>query len=113
MKPLALLLLCAFAAHAASLPEAAKIDSFLAADWEKNGLQPNPPASDDVLVRRLYLDITGRIPTLEERDAFIQSNDPQKRTKLIDTLLASFFVLFIAMLAFPALSFIFGWGRKQ
>ncbi len=89
MKTLALLLLCACAAQAASLPEAAKIDSLLAADWEKNGLQPNPPASDDVLVRRLYLDITGRIPTLEERDAFIRSNDPQKRTKLIDTLLAS------------------------
>ena len=89
MKTLALILLCACAAHAASLPEAAKIDSLLAADWEKNSLQPNPPASDDVLVRRLYLDITGRIPTLEERDAFIRSNDPQKRTKLIDTLLAS------------------------
>ena len=89
MKPLALILLCACAAQAASLPEAAKIDSLLAADWEKNGLQANPPASDDVLVRRLYLDITGRIPTLEERDAFIRSNDPQKRTKLIDTLLAS------------------------
>ncbi len=89
MKTLALILLCAFAAQAASLPEAAKIDSLLAADWEKNGLQANPPASDDVLVRRLYLDITGRIPTLEERDAFIRSNDPQKRTKLIDTLLAS------------------------
>jgi hypothetical protein len=89
MKTLALILLCACAAQAASLPEAAKIDSLLAADWEKNGLQANPPASDDVLVRRLYLDITGRIPTLEERDAFIRSNDPQKRTKLIDTLLAS------------------------
>lgn len=89
MKTLAFILLCACAAHAASLPEAAKIDSLLAADWQKNGLQPNPPASDDVLVRRLYLDITGRIPTLEERDSFIQSNDPQKRAKLIDTLLAS------------------------
>lgn len=89
MKTLALFLLCACAAHAASLPEAAKIDSLLAAGWEKNGLQANPPASDDVIVRRLYLDIAGRIPTLEERDAFVESKDPQKRTKLIDTLLAS------------------------
>jgi hypothetical protein len=89
MKTLALILLSACAAHAASLPEAAKIDTLLAADWQKNGLQANPPASDDVLVRRLYLDIAGRIPTIEERETFIKSNDPQKRAKLIDTLLAS------------------------
>ncbi len=89
MKTLALLLLTACAVHAAALPEAAKIDSLLAADWQKNNLQANAPASDDVLVRRLYLDIAGRIPTVEERQDFISSNDPQKRAKLIDTLLAS------------------------
>jgi len=38
--------------------------------------------------------------------------DGSEEAGMIDTLLASFFVLFIAMLAFPALSFIFGWGRK-
>jgi Protein of unknown function (DUF1549)/Protein of unknown function (DUF1553) len=89
MKSLALLLLTACAAQAAALPEAAKIDTLLAADWQKHGLQANAPASDDVLVRRLYLDIAGRIPTVEERQAFVTSNDPQKRAKLIDTLLGS------------------------
>jgi len=87
MKKIALLLLTACAAHAAALPEAAKIDSMLAADWQKTGLQANPAATDDVLVRRLYLDIGGRIPTLQERQDFISSNDPQKRMKLIDALL--------------------------
>ena len=75
MKTLALLLLTTCAVHAAALPEAAKIDSLLAADWQKNGLQGNAPASDDVLVRRLYLDIAGRIPTVEERQEFISSNN--------------------------------------
>ena len=89
MKTIALLLLTACAAHAAALPEAAKIDQLLAADWQKNGLQANPPATDDVLVRRLYLDIAGRIPTVAEREEFVGSNDPQKRAKLIDKLLAS------------------------
>jgi hypothetical protein len=89
MKTIAFLLLTACAAHAAALPEAAKIDQLLAADWQKNGLQANPPATDDVLVRRLYLDIAGRIPTVAEREEFIGSNDPQKRAKLIDKLLAS------------------------
>jgi len=75
--------------HAAALPESQKIDELLAKGWEKHGLKPNAPASDDVLVRRLYLDIAGRIPTVEEIAAYTKSADPQKRAKLIDTLLAS------------------------
>ena len=82
-------LLTSAALHAASLPESQKIDQFLSQDWEKAGLKPNPPASDEVLVRRLYLDIAGRIPTLDEAQAYLSSKDPQKRAKLIDTLLAS------------------------
>jgi hypothetical protein len=74
---------------AASLPESQKIDELLAKGWEKAGVKPNPPASDEVLVRRLYLDIAGRIPTVEEAAAYMKSSDPQKRAKLIDTLLAS------------------------
>lgn len=75
--------------QAASLPESAKIDQLLAQDWNKHGLQANPPASDEIIVRRLYLDIAGRIPTVEETESFLRSNDPQKRAKLIDQLLAS------------------------
>ncbi len=37
----------------------------------------------------MYLDIAGRIPTIEEAQAYIHSKEPQKRAKLIDTLLAS------------------------
>jgi hypothetical protein len=87
-----LLLTCLLASatlQAAPLPESQKIDQLLSQDWEKAGLKPNPPASDEVLVRRLYLDIAGRIPTLEEAQAYTSSKDPQKRAKLIDTLLAS------------------------
>jgi len=75
--------------HASSLPESARIDSLLAQDWQKNNLKANPLAPDDVLVRRLYLDIVGRIPTLQESESFTRSNDPQKRGKLIDHLLSS------------------------
>lgn len=75
--------------HGAALPEAQQIDSLLMKDWEKSSLKPNPTAPDEVLVRRLYLDIAGRIPTMEEAQAFISSKDPQKKTKLIDELLSS------------------------
>jgi hypothetical protein len=74
---------------AGALPESQKIDALLAQDWQQKNLKPNPPAPDDVLVRRLYLDIVGRIPTAQESQEFIRSNDPQKRAKLIDTLLGS------------------------
>jgi hypothetical protein len=75
-------------ASAAVLPESTKIDELLAKSWAKNGAQPNPPADDATLVRRLYLDIAGRIPTVEETATFLTSVDPMKRSKLIDTLLA-------------------------
>src|SRR5262249_44625980 len=90
------IILCAAAAlavcvplHAAPLPESQRIDAILAKDWQKNNLKPNPPASDEVLVRRLSLDIAGRIPTLEETQESLRSKDPAKRLKLIDHLLGS------------------------
>jgi len=82
-------LLASAALNAAPLPESQKIDQLLRQDWEKAGMKANPPASDEVLVRRLYLDIAGRIPTLDEAQAYLSSKDPEKRSKLIDTLLAS------------------------
>ena len=47
------------------------------------------PASDADFVRRIYLDLTGAIPTPEEARAFLADPSPDKRTKLIDALLAS------------------------
>ncbi len=72
-----------------ALVTAQKIDALLAADWQRHSIKPNAPASDEVLVRRLHLDIVGRIPTLEETRAFLASTDPAKRARLIDELLAS------------------------
>src|SRR5262249_9433140 len=51
---------------------------------------PASPLADDAeFLRRVSLDITGRIPTLERTKAFLDSTDPDKRRKLIDELLAS------------------------
>jgi hypothetical protein len=76
-------------AQAASLPEAQKIDEILSRHWIKQNLQPQPVATDEVFLRRLYIDVVGRIPTLDETTAFLASQDPDKRAKWIDTLLAS------------------------
>jgi hypothetical protein len=69
--------------------EAASIDSILRADWEKNKLQGNPAADDNTFVRRIYLDLIGRIPTTREAESFLNSKDINKRSTLIDKLLAS------------------------
>ena len=65
-----------------------QIDELLAKDWKTNKLKPNPAAPDDVFVRRVYLDVAGRIPTYREADEFMKSKEKNKRAKLIDQLLA-------------------------
>ena len=66
-----------------------QIDSILAADWQKNNLKGNPATDDTTFVRRIYLDVIGRIPTTREADEFLASKDADKRAKLIDKLLNS------------------------
>jgi hypothetical protein len=68
---------------------AAKIDELVNAKLAKEKITPNKPASDEVFVRRVYLDVVGRIPTLQETTEFLKNSAPDKRSKLIDSLLAS------------------------
>jgi len=80
----------AFAAGKVDTSTAAEqIDTILSADWTKNKVKGNPASDDNTFVRRIYLDIIGRIPTTRESDEFLTSKDTDKRTKLIDKLLAS------------------------
>ncbi len=53
------------------------------------GIPPSPDAGDAAFLRRATIDTTGTLPTPEVVDAFLADRDPQKRTKLIDRLLAS------------------------
>ncbi|MBR0505014.1 MAG: DUF1549 domain-containing protein [Kiritimatiellae bacterium] len=55
------------------------------APWET----PSGDATPPVMVRRLYLDLAGRIPTVEEATAFVNSKDPQRLLGLVERLLAS------------------------
>lgn len=65
-----------------------EIDHFIAAKWRAKEF-PTPPLCDDgTFARRAYLDVVGFIPTSEQSAAFIADNDPHKRRKLVDALLA-------------------------
>jgi hypothetical protein len=68
---------------------AARIDALVNAGLEKNGQKRNPPLAEDQLVRRLYLDVAGRIPTAVELLGYLNDKAPDKRSRLIDKLLAS------------------------
>jgi hypothetical protein len=63
------------------------IDRYLAAGWDANKVQPAPPASDAEFVRRVYLDLAGRIPAVAEVRAFLDDKRPDKRRHLIEQLL--------------------------
>jgi hypothetical protein len=64
------------------------IDFFIFGDFQANAIQPAPMATDWEFVRRITLDLTGRIPTPERVLAFVADPAPDKRAKLIEELLA-------------------------
>ena len=68
---------------------AAEIDRLVKANYEKFGVEPNPMTTDEQFVRRIYLDVTGTIPTHQQVNSFLKSDRPGKRSQLIDTLLNS------------------------
>lgn len=87
-------------ANATVAQAAAKVDQLVASglikanpERAKAGKPPiskfNPMANDEQFVRRVYLDIAGRIPNFDEASTFIKSSDPAKRAQLIDMLLDS------------------------
>lgn len=65
------------------------IDLFVLAQLEAADLEPAPPASRRVLLRRLYFDLIGLPPTMEDISNFDSSNDPQALEKVVDRLLGS------------------------
>lgn len=65
------------------------IDSLVDANYAKTNTKPNPKTTDAEFVRRIYLDITGTIPTYQQTLRFLQSTEADKRTQLIDDLLNS------------------------
>jgi hypothetical protein len=64
------------------------IDAAVFAKQKELQLLPAAVCSDEVFLRRVYLDTIGTLPGPEEAAAFLDSRDANKRAKLIDSLLA-------------------------
>jgi hypothetical protein len=99
---LAALLLAASAAPAADTPDpgkspdadrdvralAATIDQEIAKRWGAELAWPAPKADDAEFVRRVYLDLAGRIPSVHEARDFLDDKAADKRLRLVERLLA-------------------------
>ncbi len=72
-------------AEAASL--AARIDEHLAERWKTDSVKPAPAADDAEFLRRVYLDLAGRIPSVSEAREFLEDPSADKREQLVRKLL--------------------------
>jgi hypothetical protein len=67
----------------------ATIDRLIAARWNENHVVPAAIADDGEFLRRVSLDLTGKIPTVSEARAFLDDARADKRERLVDRLLDS------------------------
>jgi hypothetical protein len=67
-----------------------RIDELMAACWSQHGIRPVEAATDGEYLRRVYLDLTGRIPTVSEVRDFMDDSRPGRRTLLLDDLLGRY-----------------------
>jgi hypothetical protein len=65
------------------------IDQHVFANLKQIGVPPSPICDDSSFLRRISLDIGGRLPTDEETKAFLASKEPDKRDRAIEALLNS------------------------
>lgn len=63
------------------------IDEEVTRHWRRLGMKPAGLCSDEVFLRRAFLDSIGTLPKQEKIEAFLKSDAPDKRAQLVDELL--------------------------
>jgi hypothetical protein len=67
---------------------AKEIDRLLTDSWDRARVEPAPAADDPEFLRRVYLDLAGRIPSVAEARTFLKDTRPDRRARLVEQLLA-------------------------
>jgi hypothetical protein len=75
-------------ADVATAALASQIDRHIALRWEEAEVAPAPSADDAEFLRRVWLDIAGKLPPPATVRAFLGSDDADKRRQIVDELLA-------------------------
>jgi Protein of unknown function (DUF1549)/Protein of unknown function (DUF1553)/Bacterial Ig-like domain (group 2) len=70
------------------LPKYNFIDGLVDAKLEKLNINSSTLCSDEDFLRRVYLDVIGTLPTIEECIIFLSDTDPKRREKLVEELLS-------------------------
>jgi hypothetical protein len=63
------------------------VDTLIDDKLKKLRIAPSGICTDEEFLRRVSIDITGKLPTVPDHDQFLADPDPQKRVKLVDKLL--------------------------
>src|SRR5688572_22329623 len=66
-----------------------QLDQALQQSWQQHQVQPTPPVDDLAFLRRLWLDLGGRVPPVKETRALMDGKSPLDRASLVGRLLAS------------------------
>jgi hypothetical protein len=74
--------------HADALALAAKIDHHFEKAWADNKIATSPAIDDAAFLRRVYLQLAGRIPSVFEMQRFLDNKAADKRVKEVEKLLA-------------------------
>jgi len=75
--------------HTYGIPQVELINDQIRAAWTSRKLTPSQPATDGEWCRRLFLDLLGRVPLVEELNRFTSDRSPDKKLQLVNQLLGN------------------------
>lgn len=75
------------ATESSGIPEVDRINLEMRKGWAEYEITPSAKATDGEWCRRVYLDIIGRVPSVQELNDFLSSTETDKRKQLVNMLL--------------------------
>ncbi len=77
------------AASSKAVSPTAQINDQIRSAWQEQGLRPSPRATEAEWCRRVYLDLVGHVPSVEELDSYMAAKPSSRRSILVERLLGS------------------------
>jgi len=81
------------AANSYDIPQVAAINELVRKSWADHHLTPSPVAGDGQWCRRVFLDVIGRIPRVDELEKFVADHSANRKLNLVNRLLGDEYVV--------------------